>query len=264
MNYKLLTYIRISLAIFYYKIFTKVFGRGYEKYKIHLIEKKLDKIKVNPISYLDERIVEIPWIVNELKKNKGVLLDAGSTLNFRYILKRISHFKKIFITTLYPEKVFYNDLNISYTYEDLSNLSFKKNFFDIITCISTLEHIGFNNEIYNYGRYKTNKRAKIDIKKVLFNLKRVLKKNGVLLITIPFGKKGLYENMQQFGHKDLRNILSYLKFKKKDIIYYAFYNNKWQKVSEKKCFNIVPKIKKIGKKKVVLSANSVALIKLIK
>ena len=51
-----------------------------------------------------------------------------------------------------------------------------KKFFDIITCISTLEHIGFNNEIYNYGRYKTNKRAKIDIKKVLFNLKRVLKK----------------------------------------------------------------------------------------
>ena len=57
MNYKLLTYIRISLAIFIIK-FLQSFGRGYEKYKIHLIEKKLDKIKVNPISYLDERIVD--------------------------------------------------------------------------------------------------------------------------------------------------------------------------------------------------------------
>ena len=45
MNYKLLTYIRISLAIFYYKIFTKVFGRGYENIN-YLIEKKLDKIKL--------------------------------------------------------------------------------------------------------------------------------------------------------------------------------------------------------------------------
>ena len=112
-----------------------------------------------------------------------------------------------------------------------------------------MEHIGFNNEIYNYGRYKTNKRAKIDIKKVLFNLKRVLKKNGVLLITIPFGKKGLYENMQQFGHKDLRNILSYLKFKKKDIIYYAFYNNKWQKVSEKNVLILSLIRKKLERKK---------------
>ena len=166
MNYNFFKIVKNFIAIFYYKIFKNVYGRGYERYKIDLIKKKIKKIKYSSVSYIDERIVEIPWVINELKKNQGVLLDAGSTLNFDYILKELTHLKKIFITTLYPEKLSFNELNISYTYENLSNLSFKDNYFDTITCISTLEHIGFNNEIYNYGRFKSKKIDKKQLKKL--------------------------------------------------------------------------------------------------
>ena len=264
MSYRVFQCIKNYFAIIYYKIFTNVYGRGYERYKIDIIKKKLNKHKINPISYLDERIVEIPWIVSEIKKSRGILLDAGSTLNFKYILEHLSHLKKIFITTLYPEKLSFNELNISYTYEDLSKLSFRDEYFDIITCISTLEHIGFNNDIYNYGRVKTNKVNKAELKKVLFNLKRVLKKNGKLLITIPFGKKGIYENMQQFDAKDLKNFFKYLKLKKKDLKFFIFDKNNWSKAKEKDCFNIEPNIKTIKNKKIVLSSNSIALLKLTK
>ena len=192
------------------------------------------------------------------------MLDAGSTLNFDYILKELTHLKKIFITTLYPEKLSFNELNISYTYENLSNLSFKDNYFDTITCISTLEHIGFNNEIYNYGRFKSKKIDKKQLKKALINLKRVLKKNGKLLISIPFGKRGIYENMQQFNATDLKNILNHLKLKKNEIDFYMYDNNNWIKCKKEDCNNIEPNIKKIKNKKIVLSANSLVLIKLIK
>ena len=264
MNYNFFKIVKNFIAIFYYKIFKNVYGRGYERYKIDLIKKKIKKIKYSSVSYIDERIVEIPWVINELKKNQGVLLDAGSTLNFDYILKELTHLKKIFITTLYPEKLSFNELNISYTYENLSNLSFKDNYFDTITCISTLEHIGFNNEIYNYGRFKSKKIDKKQLKKALINLKRVLKKNGKLLISIPFGKRGIYENMQQFNATDLKNILNHLKLKKKEIDFYMYDNNNWIKCKKEDCNNIEPNIKKIKNKKIVLSANSLVLIKLIK
>ena len=31
---------------------------------------------------------------------------------------------------------------------------FKDKYFDVVTSISTIEHIGFNNDIYNYGGFK--------------------------------------------------------------------------------------------------------------
>ncbi len=256
--------IKNNLAILYYYFTRKVYGRGYERYKQNLINNLINKKKVYPISYVDERIVEIPWVINELKGLKGSLLDAGSTLNFKYILKNLTHFKKIFISTLYPENIYFNDLNISYTYEDLSKLSFRNDYFDAVTCISTLEHIGFNNNIYNYGKFKLDSRNRIKLKSVLFNLKRVLKKNGTLLITIPYGKRGIYENMQQFDDKELKQIINQLKSKKKEITYFRYYENKWRMTSKNECLNIEPNIKKIKNRKVVLSSNSVALIKMIK
>ena len=204
--------IRNNLAILYYYFTRKVYGRGYERYKQDLINKIIHKKKIYPITYIDERIVEIPWVINELKGLKGYLLDAGSTLNFKY----------------------------------------------------TLEHIGFNNEIYNYGKFKFNSKNKIKLITVLNNLKRVLKKNGTLLITIPYGKRGIYKNMQQFDDKELKQIINQLKTKKKEITYYKNYNQKWKKVSKDECSNIEPNVKKIEKQKIVLSCNSVALIKFIK
>ena len=75
------------LAITYYKFFTKVFGYGYERYKQHLINNLLNKKNVNPISYIDERIVEIPWIMEKLRNIDNLkILDAGCTLNYKYLI----------------------------------------------------------------------------------------------------------------------------------------------------------------------------------
>ena len=76
--------LRNDLALIYFSLFGKTFGRGYERYKINLIKNKIlnKKIIIKKNKYFDERIIEIPWIVKELKRCKGNLLDVGSTLNF--------------------------------------------------------------------------------------------------------------------------------------------------------------------------------------
>jgi len=265
MNKNLFEGLKSIVGPLFYKFYPKTFGRGYERYKINIIRKKLENKKANYNYYLDERVVEVPWVIKQLKKFKGNLLDAGSTLNQEYLLKKINHFNKIFIITLYPEKEFFNNLNVSYIYEDLSSPSLKNSSIDVITCISTLEHLNCNNDIYNYGKFKKKILKGNKIKNVLKSFKMILKKNGVLLITVPFGKKGIYHNMQQFDFSGLLKIKKNFNPRNFKCEFYRVKQNKWIKCSHKECSNIIPKTKSLGKNKLIaLSANSIALIKMTK
>lgn len=265
MDSKFINFLKNKIGPNYYKLFPNIFGIGYERYKVNLIQKKIKNKKINPITYLDERIIEIPWIIHKLSKLKGKLLDAGSTLNHEYLLKKLVRKFKIYILTLFPEKNYFNNLNINYIYEDLSSMGFKKNYFDVITCISTLEHVGFDNSLYK-SKNSNNVDKKINNKhiKVFRNLVDVLKPNGHLLITLPFGKRGYYNNLQQFDKKTLNNMFKVVKLKKINIEYFRFKDNKWKKVKMEDCKDVKPLIHKKKKIKKVLSSNSLALIELIK
>ena len=94
--------------ILLYIIFKKKYSQGYEYFKWmkidQLINSKSRKLKIDGIYNLDERVIEYKWIFNELIKSKKIfnLLDAGSTLNFPQIIKKIKLRYKITIQTLYP------------------------------------------------------------------------------------------------------------------------------------------------------------------
>ena len=83
-------------------------------------------------------------------------------------------------------------------------------------------------------------------------------------MSFPYGKKGVYLNMQQFDKNSLKSILNLLKMRKEEINYFRYSNKEWIKSSDVELKNIEPNIKVINKKKIVLSANSIALIKLTK
>ena len=66
---KLVIYLKDLIGPKYYKLFPKNFGKGYERYKKSLIIKKINKQTVHTNQkFIDERIIEIPWVINELKK----------------------------------------------------------------------------------------------------------------------------------------------------------------------------------------------------
>ena len=255
----------------YYLIHRKPFTQGYEFYKWNRINKFLDtktkKLNISNVNGLDERIIEYKWIFNELKKtkNKLNLLDAGSTINFPDIINRIKKKYKITIQTLYPENYSFYDQGISYVYDDLTIKIFKENHFDIITCISTLEHVGFDNSIYNYSKKTSIRKKNINYLKVIENFRHCLKKNGILLLTIPYGKHQKFDSLQQFDEKMLKKIISKFKPRVKKIIYAKYSSGRWGACSKEECNKLTfVNLDEHKSKDNLASARSIALIKLIK
>ena len=148
-------------------------------------------------------------------------MDVGSTLNFEYILKSLKNLNKIFINTLYPEKNNFNNRAINYLYEDICQNSLKEKSFDNISCISTLEHIGFDNSHYNYTNNSTKKIKfnKLRYLIALKNIKKLLKSKSNLFISIPFGKKKFIKIYNNLTHMISQKFSTYLKISKKKLFF---------------------------------------------
>jgi SAM-dependent methyltransferase len=148
---------------------------------------------------IDARVVEVPWALSKLSEHSGRLLDAGSSFNTNYTLNSpsLSNYK-ITIATLAPEGICLWNLGISYVFSDLRILDFRDNWFDTVVCISTIEHVGMDNSLYA-GSAEVAKRANPkDFLLAVRELKRVLKPDGTLYITFPFGQYEDHGWFQQF------------------------------------------------------------------
>lgn len=146
----------------------------------------------------DERCVEYPWLLSRLQPIPERLLDAGSALNHAFILS-LSLFsdKKLYILTLAPEKNCFWRKGISYIYDDLRDIPIRNDYFDTITCLSTLEHVGLNNALFIHSELHTEYRQD-DLLLAISEMRRVLKRGGELFITLPYGKYCNFGTFQQF------------------------------------------------------------------
>ena len=252
-----------QITIFFYKIFPRPYGIGYNQYKIRIIKKILDNKEINLVRYIDERIVEIPWIMQNLNNiENNEILDAGCTLNFNYLIKKLIKKKNnLTFINLYQEKNIFKSDMVNYQTQDITDIKFENSFFDVITCISVIEHIGFDNSMYDIK--KENKSHKLDknlYKKAILELKRVLKPNKWLHLTFPFGKKMTFNNYQQFNMDDLNIMLKTFSPKEYLLNFYKFENLKWNKVDCTSCENT----EAIYEKEIGISSNSIALVKMKK
>lgn len=147
---------------------------------------------------IDERSVEYAWLYAHLKPGPTAFLDAGSALNFDYLLSRPElDGKEIAIITLAPERDAFWQRGISYLYGDLRHMSLRDGYFDVIACISTLEHVGCDNSIYT-GKADSSVYSESDMTAAVSDMWRTLKPGGTLYITVPFGVRRNYGSFQQF------------------------------------------------------------------
>ena len=141
---------------------------------------------------LDERLVEYPWLFSRLPAGLGELLDAGSVLNHGFILNhpmlqdRLKG-KKITIMTLAPEGHSFWDRGINYVYGDLRHTYFRDGAFDFVVCVSTLEHIGLDNQRFHAGALSTSTSGSHLV--AVQEFRRTLKPGGRCYVTVPFGKR---------------------------------------------------------------------------
>ena len=177
--------------------------------------------------FLDERVVEYPWFISKVSQESGRLLDAGSALNFSYILhhKTLSQ-KDVTILTLEPEANCYWKDRVSYVFSNICDLPFKDNWFDEVASISTIEHIGMDNSIYSSNE-KFKEKNKFGFLKAVSEIKRVTKSGGKTYITVPYGQYKNFGYYQQFNFEMINLLIDAFSPKKLVETYYCYESSGW-------------------------------------
>ncbi len=183
---------------------------------------------------IDERIVEYPWLISKLPQGSGTLLDAGSALNFKPVIERpVLKEKTVHVVTLHPESNCFWQSGVSYEFADLRELPFKDHYFDQIACISTLEHVGLNTEMYTSERVEVLQKG--DYTLAAGELWRVLKPGGRLYLTMPFGKACNLDWLQQFDAGMVAKLMELLRPREVSEVYYRYDASGWSVASADAC-----------------------------
>jgi len=215
-------------------------SKGYVEYKRRIISRVLDdeeilgrflKNKELPLDYglrIDERVVEYPWVLSRLLSGKHRLLDAGSALNFPYILDypRLQE-KSIVIYTLAPEATI-GRANVSYIYGDLRRTILRDAHFDAIVCISTIEHIGMDNTLIYTSDRRYDESAPYEFLDTIKEFKRLLKPEGKLFITVPYGRPQDIDWLQQFDQEKVDLLVDAFGGDEQERVFYRYDANGWQ------------------------------------
>ncbi|MDR2507173.1 MAG: hypothetical protein LBD67_04150 [Candidatus Accumulibacter sp.] len=229
----------------------KPWSRGYEQYRWKHIEKSLamgnfpDKVGGKRFGYrIDERIVEYPWFFERLPDLPGLLFDAGSVLNHAILLDHPKlTTKKLFISTLSPEKTAFWHKGISYIYEDIRKTHLRPGIFDWVVCLSTLEHVGMDNTYLYTNEADKNEFTPETAFQFLGVLRALLKDSGTLYLSVPYGKYANHGWFRVSNAEMLDGLKSHFKPSKYIETIYQYADDRWQPSSREKakdatCFDI--------------------------
>jgi hypothetical protein len=146
-------------------------------------------------SDLGERVVEYPWIIWHFAQltegGSRHLADAGCVLNHPCVVQYVNQaFEMIWLMNPAIEQLAYRD-HVAYILGDVRGQRLPKELkFDIVTCLSTFEHVGMDTRRYggpggeiNFDVDRPEKNA-FPMIGTLFDLVRP---GGALLVSIPFG-----------------------------------------------------------------------------
>ncbi|MCX6380022.1 MAG: class I SAM-dependent methyltransferase [Armatimonadetes bacterium] len=180
-----------------------------------------------------ERFVEVPWCLHR-RGDAHRVLDIGYANADNTYLQSLANLQvpELYGLDIAPVKhitVTLPDGSIrpllTPVQGDVRETSFPDNFFDLIYCISTIEHIGMDNTGYRPAT-QDNASTCGDFEAIR-ELCRIVKPGGRLLVTVPFGKYQDHGWFQQYDMNRLMRLVTSTDFQISETHFFA-YRNGWK------------------------------------
>ena len=213
-------------------ILRRVYSTGYRR-ELALIQSELNRLSGDWKGFaqdrntvrMTERVVEIPWVLSRYHREKRVL-DIGTTnANSLYL----RHLQGLGISELHGVDLASRRFHkIQMHVSDVRNMPFPDAYFELVLCISTIEHIGLNNERY---LVQPQRGAEGDLA-TLQEINRVLIPRGRVLITTPCGVAGTHDWYRQYDVPGWRKLVSRAGFEHLSLDLYDHSEAGWKRVSE--------------------------------
>lgn len=125
-------------------------------------------------------MIEYPFVLRGLNLERGRVLDVGCTAPYNIIpLVLADRGLDVYGIDIRDFKV--KHPNFTFVKGRIEKTNFPSSFFDRVIAVSTIEHIGLR------GRYSSKQDLTGD-RKAILEIIRILKDDGKLLFTVPFGK----------------------------------------------------------------------------
>lgn len=186
----------------------------------------LEKLKLHQPPSSD-RYLEYPWMLKNVSMERGKLLDVGSS-NCEMLHAFLPGIE-VYAINITDVEVNYK--NVFFIRGDIRKTDFSDNYFDYVTCISVLEHIGV------YGRYGCDDDEFGDIK-AMYEIYRVLKKNGILLLTVPYGIRDVLPINKLYNKKRIEKLLQGFEVIDRKFLKYNKKFNLWLEVTEQEASEV--------------------------
>jgi O-antigen chain-terminating methyltransferase len=175
---------------------------------------------------MTERVVEIPWVLSRYRGERRVL-DIGPA--FAQPLY-VQHLTRLGIPELHGVDLAPVGVpGMRMTRADVRQMPFADWSFDLITCVSTLEHIGRDNAHYLV-------QAPTDVVEgdlaTLRELRRVLGASGRILITVPFGRLDIQDWQKQYDLTAWRSLLERAALQAVETEFFGYTPVGWRRVAD--------------------------------
>jgi len=224
-----------------------------------------EEILVFPNSFckgFSERCIETPWVAHQLRGVQKIL-DIGFTFASAEYLGLLLELKDKYgvhlkaVDIIMPEKVMgrypkewlNSIIEVPVILGNIMTLDLPNEYFDAVTIISTIEHIGFDEpaktvkgssfERMTHPDEVSLKRDPNTNSAVLDNLSKVLKKNGKILLSVPMGKGGavilrdslgFYTAQWEYDERSWREIIEHERFTLLEERFFKFTHAGWTEV----------------------------------
>jgi len=195
----------------------------------------LDSLRIVEEAFPSSRSIEYAFILRKIcSMQKGKVLDVGcadignclpailASLGWEVWGIDINEFK-------------FRHKNFHFLKQDIREATFPDGFFDCIYAVSTMEHIGLK------GRYDVAEEDLDGDLRAVENILRIIKPDGLLLVTIPCGKSFVILRPFQRVYDKARLSKLFSKWIFEEQIYYRRDDNGyWLPISEQVAFNLDP------------------------